>query len=186
MRQFSKALRKLKKKIMFSFGSALYWTDIKKFVCNNQKCFAFQIHMLITKKQQSNEFCVRLCSFLRNKNCYYRTFFITHSRFGHYFYSNLYGRAPRGPRGVKMTGRTQGSIPWYVFALVFSQNWENYKKPQKSTKIVKKRLFFGDFSNLIHFKLKTSAKTYHGINSWVLLVILTPLGSLGADPYRRY
>ena len=25
----------------------------------------------------------------------------THSRFGHYFYSNLYGRAPRGPRGVK-------------------------------------------------------------------------------------
>ena len=24
-----------------------------------------------------------------------------HSRFGHYFYSNLYGRAPRGPRGVK-------------------------------------------------------------------------------------
>ena len=24
-----------------------------------------------------------------------------HSRFGHYFCSNLYGRAPRGPRGVK-------------------------------------------------------------------------------------
>jgi hypothetical protein len=26
---------------------------------------------------------------------------LSHSRFGHYFYSNLYGRAPRGPRGVK-------------------------------------------------------------------------------------
>ena len=26
---------------------------------------------------------------------------IPHSRFGHYFCSNLYGRAPRGPRGVK-------------------------------------------------------------------------------------
>ena len=25
----------------------------------------------------------------------------THSRFAHYFCSNLYGRAPRGPRGVK-------------------------------------------------------------------------------------
>ena len=25
----------------------------------------------------------------------------THSRFGHYFYSNHYGRAPRGPRSVK-------------------------------------------------------------------------------------
>ena len=27
----------------------------------------------------------------------------THSRFGHYFCSNLYGRAPRGPRGVKIS-----------------------------------------------------------------------------------
>jgi hypothetical protein len=26
---------------------------------------------------------------------------VAHSRFGHYFYSNLYGRALRGPRGVK-------------------------------------------------------------------------------------
>jgi hypothetical protein len=25
----------------------------------------------------------------------------SHSRFGHYFCSNLYGRAPMGPRGVK-------------------------------------------------------------------------------------
>ena len=25
----------------------------------------------------------------------------THSRFGHYFCSNIYGRPPRGPRGVK-------------------------------------------------------------------------------------
>jgi hypothetical protein len=25
----------------------------------------------------------------------------THSQFGHYFYSNLYGCTPRGPRGVK-------------------------------------------------------------------------------------
>ena len=28
---------------MFCFGSALYWTEIKKFVYNNQQCFAFQI-----------------------------------------------------------------------------------------------------------------------------------------------
>ena len=26
---------------------------------------------------------------------------LSHSRFGHYFCSNLYGHAPRGPRGVK-------------------------------------------------------------------------------------
>ena len=26
---------------------------------------------------------------------------ISHSRFGHYFCSNLYGHAPRGPKGVK-------------------------------------------------------------------------------------
>ena len=32
---------------------------------------------------------------------YPRLRYISHSRFGHYFYSNLYGRAPKGPRGVK-------------------------------------------------------------------------------------
>ena len=56
------------------------------------------------------------------------------------------------------------------------------KKTQKSTKIVKKRLFFGDFSNLIQFRLNINIKyqTYHGIDSWILLVILTPLATLGA------
>ena len=33
-----------------------------------------------------------------------------------------YLSAPRGARGVKMTGRAQGSIPWYVFVLIFSLN----------------------------------------------------------------
>ena len=28
-------------------------------------------------------------------------YILAHSRFGHYFCSNLYGRAPRGPRSVK-------------------------------------------------------------------------------------
>ena len=29
---------------------------------------------------------------------------ITHSRFGHYFYSNLYGRAPQGSQGCQKIG----------------------------------------------------------------------------------
>ena len=36
--------------------------------------------------------------------------------------SNHYLSAPRGARDVKMTKRAQGSIPWYVFALIFSQD----------------------------------------------------------------
>ena len=76
--------------------------------------------------------------------------------------SNHYLSAPRSARGVKMTGRTQESIPWYVFAPIFSLNWVRFKKLQKSTKIVKKWLFFGDFLNLTQFRLNISAKTGSG------------------------
>ena len=47
LRPFSKATEKTEK-IMFCFGSALYWTENEKFVYNNQQCFAFQIQMLTT------------------------------------------------------------------------------------------------------------------------------------------
>ena len=47
---------------------------------------------------------------------------VTHSRFGHYFCSNLYGCAPRGPRGVKKSkllglGRQIGLKFWGAFWL---------------------------------------------------------------------
>ena len=35
-------------KLMFCFGSALFWTETKKCVYNNQQCFAFKIQMLTT------------------------------------------------------------------------------------------------------------------------------------------
>ena len=57
-----------------------------------------------------------------------------HSRIGQYFYSNTYGCAPRGAKDVKRTGRAQGSLPWCVFALMFSPNW-NFKKSHKIKKI---------------------------------------------------
>ena len=61
-----------------------------------------------------------------------------HSRIGHYFYSNPYGCAPWGARGVKRTGRAQGLIPTCVFALIFSLDWTNFEKPHKIKKIYPK------------------------------------------------
>ena len=45
-----------------------------------------------------------------------------------------YLTAPRGARGVKRTGRTSGSTPRSVFALIFSQNWMNCKNTFKFNK----------------------------------------------------
>ena len=44
--------------------------------------------------------CVMLITLKYNK-CPIHVVTYTHSWFGHYFCSNLYGSAPRGPRGVK-------------------------------------------------------------------------------------
>ena len=62
-----------------------------------------------------------------------------HSRFGHYFCINLYGRAPRGPRGVKkseffFTNKTveflRQNCPKKAQT---SKNHQNWKKRSKNT-----------------------------------------------------
>ena len=47
LRPFSKATEETEI-TMFCFGSDLYWIENKKFVYNNQPCFAFQIQTLTT------------------------------------------------------------------------------------------------------------------------------------------
>ena len=54
------------------------------------------------------------------------------------------------------------------FLLVFSQNWRKFEKPSKSTKKSSKINIFGHFSNFLQIWLKTSAKTDHRCDPWVL------------------
>jgi len=64
-----------------------------------------------------------------------------HSRFGQYFCSNLYGRAPRGPRGVTKSDLIFLKWKCWVFALRLPQKGTNFEKPSKLEKNVKKHLF---------------------------------------------
>ena len=65
----------------------------------------------------------------------------THSRFRHYFCSNLYGRAPRGPRGVIKSDFFFQKWKCWVFALRLPQKGTNFEKPSRLEKNVKKYLF---------------------------------------------
>ena len=64
---FSKATEKTEK-IMFCFGSALYWTESKKFVYNNQQCFFFQNPMLTTSCRILTLLSPSIIKFRRQKN----------------------------------------------------------------------------------------------------------------------
>ena len=92
----------------------------------------------------------------------------SHSWLGHYFYSNHYGCAPRGAKGVKITRRAQGSILKSVFVLTFSPNWKQLWNMYliKSTKFIKKRLFSDSFSKLTQFGQNIIAKPQLGIVHW--------------------
>jgi hypothetical protein len=50
------------------------------------------------------------------------------------FVSLHYWHAPRGARGIKISGQPNWSPLWWVGALRFSQNWRNSKKPSKLNK----------------------------------------------------
>ena len=65
-------------------------------VCQNTVC---QIEPTFCKISHHFAKSSRFCALLPHLVMY--LLYFTHSRFGHYFYSNLYGRAPRDPRGVK-------------------------------------------------------------------------------------
>ena len=65
----------------------------------------------------------------------------THSWFRQYFRSNLYGRAPRGPRGVIKSDLIFLKWKCWVFALRLPQKGTNFEKPSKLEKNVKKHLF---------------------------------------------
>ena len=83
-----------------------------------------------------------------------------------------------GARGVKKTGRAQGSISWCVFALIFSPNWTNFEKPHKIKKIYQNWLFCDGFSKFVQFGLNISTKRPQVIDPWVLPFFLTPLAPL--------
>ena len=110
----------------------------------------------------------------------------THSRFGHYFCSNLYGSAPRGPRGVKRCAWIHLTCHLRFGALILPQKGTNFEKPSKLEKNVKKHLFFQTFSNIVQFGGIISAPNLKWHVKWILAHLLTPLGPLGADPYRQY
>ena len=65
----------------------------------------------------------------------------THSRFRHYFCSNLYGSAPRGPRGVKKSDFFFHKWNCFPFALRLPPKDTNFRNHQNWRKNVKKTLF---------------------------------------------
>ena len=71
-----------------------------------------------------------------------------HSRFRHYFSSNLYKRAPRGPRGVKRCPRIHLTCHLRFGALILSLDWQNFEKPSKLKKSHLKMFVFRIFFNL--------------------------------------
>ena len=101
---------------------------------------------------------------------------------------------PRGARGVKRTGRVQGSIPWCGFAIIFSPNRTNFKKPHKIKKIHQKWLFCNGFSEFVQLGLNISAKKCIKLLILILSVFLTPLAPLclfliflsGGTPYNFF
>ena len=95
------------------------------------------------------------------------------------FYSNLFGHNPRGARGVKRTGRAQGSIPWCVFALIFSPNWTNFEKPHRIKKIYQKWLFSDSFSKFVQFELNISTNHIKILILWSFLFFWHPWHSYG-------
>ena len=99
-------------------------------------------------------FLLFLCYLLKHW-CY--LFNCAHSQFGHYFCSNLYGSAPRGPRGVKKLDFFFHKWNCFPFALRLPPKDTNFKNHQNWRKNVKKTLFSLTFLNLIHFGGNISA-----------------------------
>ena len=77
----------------------------------------------------------------------------------------IYMNTPPGVPGV-----SQGSIPWYVFTLIFSPNQTNFKKPHKIKKIYQKLLFCDGFSKFVQFGLNIS--TPENIHSEDIMVFV--------------
>ena len=92
-----------------------------------------------------------------------------HSRFGHYFCSNLYGCAPRGPRGVQKSRKIFYIWNWSLFALIFcsicTKNLQNWKKQ------VKKPCFLKVFWIFFNLRAILAHQTLNGMfsGSWGFL-----------------
>ena len=71
---------------------------------------------------------------------------LSHSRFGHYFCSNLYGSSPRGPWGVKRCARV---LHMRFGALLLPPKGIKFEKSSKLKKNVKKTLFSLSISNIL-------------------------------------
>ena len=69
----------------------------------------------------------------------------THSRFGHYFCSNLYGSAPRGPRGVKKSDFFFSQMKLFSFCAKIAPKRHKLQKSSKLKKKCQKNLVFFDF-----------------------------------------
>ena len=69
----------------------------------------------------------------------------THSRFGHYFCSNLYGSAPRGPRGVKKSDFFFSQMKLFSFCAKIAPKRHKLQKSSKLKKKCQKTLVFFDF-----------------------------------------
>ena len=96
-----------------------------------------------------------------SRNNYFRI--ISQSWIGHYFYSNIYGCAPRGVR------RT------FCFCTniqpKLNKIWQNVLKLEKS---IKKWLFCNGFSKFVQFGLNIGSKTHQVIDPLVLLFLWQP------------
>ena len=103
-----------------------------------------------------------------SRNNYFRI--ISQSWIGHYFYSNIYGCAPRGVR------RT------FCFCTniqpKLNKIWQNVLKLEKS---IKKWLFCNGFSKFVQFGLNIGSKTHQVIDPLVLLVFWYPVGCIHSE-----
>ena len=91
---------------------------------------------------------------------------------------------PQGYQGCQKTGKMKGSIAWHFFALVFIPNGKNFEKLSQNNYFWQIFLFLLGFLKFVQFGLDISAKTHQHILRCAILVLLTPLATLGAGPYR--
>ena len=102
---------------------------------------------------------------------------ISHSRFGHNFCSNLYGCAPRGPRGVKKSEFFL-QIKLLSFCARIAPKRQKLRKIVKIEKKCQKTLFSQSISNILQFGGNISTPNLNWRVQWTLAHLLTPQGRI--------